>query len=70
MKMLSRHDYVIGTYTVQTEWKNGVLYFDVFQHGTLAATGFDRLSLTESMAVDAIKERILGKVSKGQHGSN
>lgn len=68
--MDTKHEHRIGSYVVRTEWRNHVLYYDIFQHGTLRASGFDRLSLTESMAVDAIRHRILGKVSEQQCRSN
>ena len=62
-----KYEHTIGSYVVRTEWRDNVLYYDIFKNGSLCATGFDRLSLSESMAVDAIKERILGKVSEEQH---
>ena len=63
----AQHEHIIGRYTVKTEWKNNVLYYDIYRNGLLYACGCDHLSLTESMAVDAIRDRILGKVSEQQH---
>lgn len=66
----TKHEHIIGRFTVRTEWKNNVLYYDVYRGGLLYASGFDRLSLSEGMAVDAIRERILGKFGEGRYGSH
>ena len=57
----TKHEHRIGSYTVRTEWKNNVLYYDIFKNGLLHSCGIDRLSLSEDMALAGIADRLFGK---------
>lgn len=63
--MNGAHEHRIGKYLVRTEWRNNVLYYDIFRNGLLYNCGFDRLSISEDLALQAIRER--NGYKRGKH---
>lgn len=49
---------VMGAYQVRSTWRGNGLDYDIFRNGILYTCGFDRLSISEDAALQAIRERI------------
>lgn len=49
---------IMGKYEVRSVWRGNSLDYEIFKNGLLYTVGFDRLSISEEMALEAIRERL------------